>query len=169
MLSVAPTWVRSIRRVVAIALLVGLLPVSTAGCFGSFNLTRKVYGFNQEVSSDKWIRWLFFLGMNIIPIYSFSLFIDVLFGNSVEFWTGDNPITARFEGTRVARGEDGSVMRATWLAHDRLHLERVDPDGTRHVLVISRTDRGAEARDAAGQLLGRVVEGSGGLRFVAGS
>jgi hypothetical protein len=67
--------------------------LGTSGCFGSFNLTRKLYGFNKDVSKEKFVRELVFLGLNIVPIYGVAGFIDVVVANTVEFWTGENPIS----------------------------------------------------------------------------
>lgn len=64
-----------------------------SGCFGSFNLTRKLYGWNKDVSKDKFVRELVFLGLNIVPIYGVAGAIDAIVANTVEFWTGENPIS----------------------------------------------------------------------------
>lgn len=159
------------RRRVAVLLLAAFLPLVATGCFGRFNLTRKVYDFNRTVSGDKWVRWLFFLGMNVIPVYGFSMFLDAVFGNSVEFWTGRNPITAgRIGETRVAFAPDGSTLRATWRGPERLELDHTAADGTRRVVYLTPADEGAavEARDASGRLLARAVEGEGPMRVVEG-
>ena len=52
------------RRPLAALVLLGFLPLAS-GCFGSFNLTRKIYEVNKGVSPDKWIRWLVFLAMTV--------------------------------------------------------------------------------------------------------
>lgn len=78
------------RTAILTAVLGALLGVSA--CFGSFNLTRKVYGFNASVSNEKFVRELVFLGMNIVPVYGAAGFIDAVVANTVEFWTGKNPI-----------------------------------------------------------------------------
>jgi Domain of unknown function (DUF3332) len=67
--------------------------LGTSGCFGSFNLTRKLYGFNKDVSKEKFVRELVFLGLNVVPIYGIAAAIDVIVANTVEFWTGENPIS----------------------------------------------------------------------------
>ena len=59
---------RRLRAALAAALLVTLLPLATAGCFGSFQLTRKIYSFNRGISSDKWIRWITFLVLTVVGI-----------------------------------------------------------------------------------------------------
>lgn len=80
------------RRTVVLTLSTAAVLGSSA-CFGSFNLTRKLYGFNKDVSKDKFVRELVFLGLNIVPIYGVAGFIDAVVANTVEFWTGENPIT----------------------------------------------------------------------------
>src|ERR1051325_10449586 len=81
----------SFRRTAVLAL-TGAVLAGTSGCFGSFNLTRKLYTFNKTVSKDKFIQELAFLGMTIVPVYQLVGAVDVLFANTVEFWTGKNPI-----------------------------------------------------------------------------
>jgi hypothetical protein len=106
---------RRLRVVVALAVMTGFLPLATAGCFGNFALTRKVYDYNKDVSSDKWVRWLVFLILNVIPVYGFATMFDALFANSIEFWTGENPVTADAGTQRVVQGPNGEVGRATFL------------------------------------------------------
>ena len=87
----------------------------TSGCFGSFNLTRKVYGFNKTASNDKFVRELLFLGLNIVPVYSVASLIDAVVINTIEFWSGTNPVnmssTIKVDSTtkvkRVASVKDG--------------------------------------------------------------
>ncbi len=80
------------RRAVVLMLATAAV-LGTSACFGSFNLTRKLYGFNKDVSKDKFVRELVFLGLNIVPVYGVAGFIDAVVANTVEFWTGENPIT----------------------------------------------------------------------------
>jgi hypothetical protein len=80
------------RRAVVLTLSAAAV-LGTSGCFGSFNLTRKLYGFNKDVSKEKFVRELVFLGLNIVPIYGVAGLIDAVVANTVEFWTGENPIS----------------------------------------------------------------------------
>jgi len=63
------------------------------GCTGPFVLTKKVHKW-QTGFDDKWVDEVAFLGCNIpfFPVYGFAMLGDALIFNSVEFWTGDNPM-----------------------------------------------------------------------------
>lgn len=107
----------SLRRAAILSLVaVGL--VTTTGCIGSFQLTRKLYTFNKNVSPDKWVQELVFLGLNVVPVYWLAAAGDALFANSVEFWTGTNPVvsarTVRPDGTALVQTgsttADGKTM-----------------------------------------------------------
>lgn len=82
---------KAIRKMTLVFLL-GTLGVTFTGCFGQFQLTRSVYSWNESVTNDKFAQTLLFYGMNIIPVYSAAGFLDFVFFNVLEFWTGSNPI-----------------------------------------------------------------------------
>jgi hypothetical protein len=150
MIAVSPgSW----RKSVAVAVLLGLLPLTSA-CFGSFNLTRKAYQFNKSVSPDKWVRWLVFLVMS--PIYPLAGLVDVLFANSVEFWSGSNPITAKLEPRSVV-GPNGEV--ASLIPIDNgARIVVTEPSGAVHEVTLLRERPGVVAAyDAEGTLVSRLV------------
>jgi hypothetical protein len=80
---------RSVAAVAAV--LVVAFGALSAGCFGSFKLTKQLYEVNKSVE-DKYLRsavtWLF-----IIP-YSFTATLDFLIFNVVEFWSGQSPVAS---------------------------------------------------------------------------
>jgi len=67
------------------------LSILLTGCYGSFGLTKKVYQWNGTIG-NKFVNEAVFLGLNIIPVYGVATFIDGVFLNTVEFWTGKNPV-----------------------------------------------------------------------------
>lgn len=80
------------------------LLLGSAGCYGKFGLTKKVYDWNGSLG-DKWLVWLVFLLLAFFPVYGLCLFIDALLFNTIEFWTGNNPMainTVAPDGTEVA-------------------------------------------------------------------
>ena len=76
-----------------------------SSCIGSFGLTRKVYNWNNSLG-DKWMNELAFVALNIIPVYPIATFADVIVLNSIEFWTGSNPMAATGE-VKVVKNNAG--------------------------------------------------------------
>ena len=69
------------------------LAVVASGCFGPFNLTRRVYRWNDTVSDDKWVKeGAFLLTGAFLPFYTFAVLGDAVVFNSVEFWGKKNPV-----------------------------------------------------------------------------
>jgi len=64
------------------------------GCYGPFNLTKRLHYWNGEVTGNKWANEGIFLAANIIPAYGLCTIADALVFNSVEFWTGKNWVSA---------------------------------------------------------------------------
>ena len=149
-------------------LITGFLPLATAGCIGRFELTRKVYQFNREIDPNKWIQWLAFLVLNVIPVYGFAVMIDALFANSVEFWTGDNPVTAGGGDThRVVHGAGGEVVSMTRLAPGVMDVDMTAPDGTRTELIVVLEEDTVAAYSLDGTLLARVGDRDGAPALLA--
>jgi hypothetical protein len=116
--------------------------ISTAGCYGSFELTKKVYKWNGRIG-DKWINEVAFLALNIVPVYGISAAIDGLILNSIEFWTGKNPVLSATE-TSIEITKDGMALRVT------------------------ATDEGAIVTDASGTVLARSVRTADGVAVYDG-
>jgi hypothetical protein len=153
----------------SLLLIAGFLPLTTAGCFGGFELTRKVYDFNKDIDPNKWVRWLAFLGMNILPVYGFAVIIDAIFANSIEFWTGDNPILAAEDGeTRTVRGPAGETIQVTKTGPGMLHVQAREVSGGTQDLTLVFADESLTAYAADGSLLGRVGDQDGELTLLAG-
>ena len=79
-------------KLLGLGLLLAGFTISLSGCYGTFSMTRKVYTWNGTIG-NKFVKEAVFLGLNIIPVYGVSVFIDGVFLNSVEFWTGKKPLT----------------------------------------------------------------------------
>ena len=78
------------------------LAAATTGCIGkshSFCMFNGILKWNKSASDNEWGNELIFLGLNIIPVYGISLFADVIVFNSIDFWTGENPLQSLVAGT----------------------------------------------------------------------
>ena len=81
-----------IKRIIA-TLLVAAFALSTSACIGRFATSGLVRKFNLTVVEGKWPHELVFLLLYIIPVYPTCAFLDLLIFNSIEFWTGENPLS----------------------------------------------------------------------------
>jgi len=140
-------------------LVVSLLLVLTmgTGCIGNFGLTGKVRAFNLDVSKDRWGREIVFVVLYIIPVYGFAGFLDVIVFNSIEFWTGKNPIDGSPSVTPIAMQEwtteDGTQITMKGLPDNSIDVNVVKPDGEKRFFNLTRTEEGVTARDEAGNVI----------------
>ena len=158
-----------LRRSVAALIITCFVPVATTACFGKFQLVQKVYKFNKEVDPDKWVQWFVFLVLSIIPIYGLATVIDVVLANSVEFWTGENPITADVGATKMVRGPNGEMLRLTRLADGSVSVV-VEQDGKTLASFNVRPDGNSLAAwDSNGNLIARVGDLGGQPAMLGGA
>ncbi len=99
------------HRVTACALALGLL---ASGCYGPFNLTRRLYKWNGQVGT-KWENEFVFIILAWVPVYSIAVLGDGIVFNSMEFWTGKNPVDAPGRSElpqtkHIARGHNAAVL-----------------------------------------------------------
>ena len=86
-----------------IVLMAGTMAMSS--CIGSFSLFNKLLSWNQGIS-NKFVNEVVFLVIS--PAYAICGAVDVLVLNTVEFWTGENPI-AKAGTTENVWGKDGKM------------------------------------------------------------
>ena len=72
-------------------------------CIGSFQLTNNLLNWNKNID-NKFVNELVFVAFLILPVYEVSALADILVINSIEFWSGSNPIT---KGSYSMTGSDG--------------------------------------------------------------
>jgi Domain of unknown function (DUF3332) len=150
----------AMQRTIASLVLMTFLPLASTGCFGGFQLTRKVYQFNKDISPDKWIRELAFLVMLVLPVYGFATLLDAIFLNSVEFWTGSNPVLAQNGASRKITTAEGTAI-LTRTSEDTIDVQLRGTDGRESHFVMKREGDGFSARTTDGELVARVAEVDG--------
>ncbi len=77
-----------------------------SSCIGSFKLTNKLLTWNNSIG-NKFVNELVFFAFWILPVYEVSGLADILVLNSIEFWSGNNPVA---KGTKVIEGQDGKYL-----------------------------------------------------------
>ena len=150
------------RRATALLLALSMLSIGSLGCIGNFGLSGKVRKFNLETTEDRWGREILFVALYVIPVYPFAGMLDILVFNSVEFWTGKNPINGSPSVTpisfREVESEDGSRMLMTLREDRSIDVQVQGSDGKSYFMTLIQTENGVAARDATGEIVASASE-----------
>ena len=141
---------------------VGLLALTlvASGCYGPFNLTRRLYQWNGQVGTTKWEREFVFILLAWVPVYGLTVLGDAIVFNSMEFWTGNNPVeppskkSALPHTKRVARGSNEAFLTyASTPAGSELLVQQFQQSQPAGSLRIQQRDGMTVGVDANGQML----------------
>lgn len=84
-----------------------------SSCVGSFGLFNKLAQWNKSATSSKFLNEIIFI--IISPAYAVCSLADVVVFNSIEFWTGSNPMAHNVGKTIDVMGQDGKYYAVTYL------------------------------------------------------
>ena len=76
------------KALVAAVLSLGLF----SSCLGPDRLWNKLHDWNTKATDNRWANEGIFLGLTIIPVYGVCYAIDIVVLNSIEWWSGKNPM-----------------------------------------------------------------------------
>lgn len=129
-----------------------------SSCLGSFTLFNSVSEWNQQLSGNKFINELIFIGLNIVPVYAIAGIADAIIFNSIEFWTGENPAvtadtksfdtqngTVTVEQTKngyALKAENGESMNLCF--DESTQTWSVEANGENHKILSVNTDGTAD-------------------------
>jgi hypothetical protein len=139
----------------------GLLALAlfASGCYGPFNLTRRIHHWNGQVGG-KWENEIVFLIFAWVPVYGFATLGDAVVFNSIEFWTGENPVdppmmkSALPQQKRIARGNEEALLTYTPTPEGvRLLIEQFRHGQRAGSLRIQQRDDMTVGSDAEGRVL----------------
>ena len=134
-----------------------LCAVTLAGCYGPFNLTRRVHHWNGHFHENKWPHQGMFLLM--IPVYGFSFVIDTFIMNSIEFWLDVNPILPPEDVDGITKAFTNGEKRVVFKRETRAGAPAVvvrlyQADRLVGEFVLARKPDGSTVvRDAAGDVV----------------
>jgi hypothetical protein len=159
------------KKIAPIAL--GLaLAIATQGCYGKFQLTKNLHKWNGSLG-NKFVSELVFLALVIIPVYNIAVLVDGVILNSVEFWSGKNPMASRVvtDGTKQAMlnydkatgivavkvFDKGVLVSETFLKKDGDRILTLDKSGK--VIFTAAADMNGQASlaDAQGTIVAQSV------------
>lgn len=107
-----------------------------SSCIGSFGLTNKLLDWNKNIDS-KFVNELVFIAFWIVPVYEISALADVLVLNSIEFWSGSNPVA---DAGTVKNVETPNGMYAIETKKEGYHIQKEGEEKAID-LVFNKTDK----------------------------
>ena len=115
---------KKISLKVAVCLLAGNFLLSS--CFvGQYGLWNKYINWQNHMTDSKWVNAV--VGFVLVPIVgSVCSLVDVVVLNTVEFWSGNNPVQANVGKTQQVMGQDGRYYAVKTLKNG---YEITAPDG----------------------------------------
>lgn len=107
-----------------LACLLFTLSLGQTGCYGPFRLTKNLHEWNGTVG-DKFINALVFFAFIVIPVYEVAVLVDGVVLNTIEFWTGDNPVVMgeNDKDVQIVK-KDGKKYRIT-ATQNKFHIEQL--------------------------------------------
>lgn len=114
--------IKKINIKVAVLLMGGAM--LTTSCVGSFSLFNKLAQWNRKATDNKFLNELIFL--IISPAYGVCTLVDAVVLNSIEFWTGNNPLASNIGKTQKIMGQDGRYYAVKTLKEG---YEVTNPEG----------------------------------------
>lgn len=117
-----------------------LATTATTGCWGGFGLTTGLWEWNAHFN-NKWAKWGIMLPLIIFPVYGTAAFVDLLVINSIEFWSGNDPIPHPHRGAKAVRktGKELQVVQ-TQNPHELAIVPADTTDPARAAFLLRRDD-----------------------------
>jgi len=122
-----------------------------SGCHGSYGLTKKLLRWNGSLG-NKWLNSCVHFLMWVIPVYPISIgLVDWLILNTVEFWTGSNPLAAG--DSYYEKDAQGNAVAAVKNDDGTLSVQYTTTKGETMNLTLQRDENVVRALDAEGNLV----------------
>ena len=114
---------KKISLKVATCLLAGCFMFSS--CIGSYKLFNKFTSWELRMTNSKFVNAIigFVIDIVCIPV---TLLVDSLVLNTIEFWSGENPLASNVGQTKQVMGEDGKLYAVKTLKNG---YEVTNPNG----------------------------------------
>lgn len=110
---------------IALAFVMGLMSLqSCVGGGNGFVVTKKLYNWNSRLG-NKWVNEIVFLIMVIIPVYGIAVLVDGIILNSVDFWTGSNPLAMKPGEVETKYITEGDKSYKVEVSLNRMHFQQI--------------------------------------------
>jgi len=135
--------------------------VLLSGCLGQNALFNKVQDWNASATDEKFINQGISFAFWFIPVYGLTLFADVVVLNSVEFWTGTNPVSgksAKVAGTSETVTDGmGNIATLTYNADGTVSVVASTGAGEEHYTLVRSGDQLVKLQEGEQKVMGSFV------------
>lgn len=91
------------KRLLHLAALAGVLALT--GCVGQYNAFRGIQSWNTRATDSRVWNSVINTAFWIVPVYPIALLGDFWVFNTIEFWSGENPLNEPKAPTPVGKNE----------------------------------------------------------------
>jgi hypothetical protein len=125
--------------------------IMLTGCYGSNACFNKLHKWNGTLG-NKWLNSIVHFFLQIFGVYWICLgLIDGLVLNTIEFWTGSNPLAAG--DSYFEQDAQGNSIAAVKNADGSMSVELTSAAGEKASLTLQRDENVVRALDAEGNLV----------------
>ena len=137
------------KKGIVTLLCAGMIVLS--GCYGKNACFNKLHDWNGTLG-DKWINSIVHFFLFLLPIYGICLFlVDGLVLNTVEFWTGSNPLASG--DSYFEKDAQGNSIAAVKNADGSMSVEVTTAKGEKANLTLQRDENVVRALDNEGNVV----------------
>ena len=120
---------KNLKRVM-LGLMAATVLFATSGCYGSFTVTKKVYKWNGKATDNKFANSIIMWAFAIIPVYSTCMFIDFVVLNTIEFWTGSNPLAMNEGESDMQIVQSGDKVFEVTATQNQFHIKQIEGENS---------------------------------------
>ena len=122
-----------------------------SGCYGKYACFNKLHNWNGTLG-DKWINSIVHFFLSIFGIYFICLgLIDGLVLNTIEFWTGSNPLAGG--DSYFEKDAQGNSIAAVKNDDGTMTVQMTTAAGESATLTLQRDENVIRALDAEGNVI----------------
>ena len=137
------------KKGIVTLLCAGMIVLSV--CYGKNACFNKLHDWNGTLG-DKWINSIVHFFLFWLPIYGICLFlVDGLVLNTVEFWTGSNPLASG--DSYFEKDAQGNTIAAVKNADGSMSVEVTTAKGEKANLTLQRDENVVRALDNEGNVV----------------
>jgi hypothetical protein len=126
------------RATLSVALLALFTGSVAGGCLGTSGLSGKLKKWNLEATENRWGREGIFFLLNALWIQRICTILDLFIFNSIEFWSGENPLNGKSPLVDVPMS---AVQQMGFRGLERAQVERVSENAAKLRLGFENGDR----------------------------